>query len=119
MPTTRPVRVSALAVTASRAITIGTRPRARARLKLLFLISVRRSMADLSSFKQYYRLADVLIEPASKEQLAECTRLLALNLAHYLTAISLRFRVSALRFLTTAVNVTLSSPDLADPFSVG
>lgn len=40
-------------------------------------------MADLTSFKQYYRLADALIESASKEQLAECARLLALNLAHY------------------------------------
>jgi len=40
-------------------------------------------MADLSSFEQYYKLADVLIEQASKEQLAECARLLALNLAHY------------------------------------
>lgn len=40
-------------------------------------------MADLSSFQQYYKLADVLIEKSSKEQLAECARLLALNLAHY------------------------------------
>lgn len=40
-------------------------------------------MADLSDFQQYYRLADALIENASKEQLAECARLLALNLAHY------------------------------------
>lgn len=40
-------------------------------------------MADLSSFQQYYRLADALIDNASKEQLAECSRLLALNLAHY------------------------------------
>ena len=40
-------------------------------------------MADLSTFQQYYRLADALIENASKEQLAECARLLALNLAHY------------------------------------
>ena len=40
-------------------------------------------MADLSGFQQYYRLADALIENASKEQLAECARLLALNLAHY------------------------------------
>lgn len=40
-------------------------------------------MADLSSFQQYYKLADVLIEQSSKEQLAECARLLALNLAHY------------------------------------
>ena len=40
-------------------------------------------MADLSSFQQYYKLADVLIEQSSKDQLAECARLLALNLAHY------------------------------------
>ena len=40
-------------------------------------------MADLSGFQQYYKLADLLIEQASKEQLAECARLLALNLAHY------------------------------------
>ncbi|MDZ7594576.1 MAG: hypothetical protein U0932_07990 [Thiobacillus sp.] len=40
-------------------------------------------MTDLSDFRQYYKLADILIEQASKEQLAECARLLALNLAHY------------------------------------
>ncbi len=40
-------------------------------------------MADLSTFEQYYKLADTLIKQASKEQLAECARLLALNLAHY------------------------------------
>lgn len=40
-------------------------------------------MADLSSFQQYYKLADILIGQASKDQLAECARLLALNLAHY------------------------------------
>jgi len=40
-------------------------------------------MTDLSMFKQYYQLADRLIEQASKEQLAECARLLALNLAHH------------------------------------
>jgi hypothetical protein len=40
-------------------------------------------MADLSRFEQYYKLADMLIEKSSKEQLAECARLLALNLAHY------------------------------------
>ena len=42
-------------------------------------------MADLSTFEQYYKLADMLIEKASKEQLAECARLLSLNLAHYRT----------------------------------
>lgn len=40
-------------------------------------------MADLSDFQQYYKLADILIGQSSKEQLAECARLLALNLAHY------------------------------------
>ena len=40
-------------------------------------------MADLSTFERYYRLADDLIEHSTKEQLAECTRLLALNLAHH------------------------------------
>ena len=40
-------------------------------------------MADLSRYQQYYKLADVLIEQVSKEQLVECAKLLALNLAHY------------------------------------
>jgi hypothetical protein len=40
-------------------------------------------MTDLAMFKQYYQLADRLIEQATKEQLAECARLLALNLAHH------------------------------------
>ncbi len=40
-------------------------------------------MAERVTFKQYYELGNILIEKASKEQLAECARLLALNLAHY------------------------------------
>lgn len=40
-------------------------------------------MADLSTFKQYYKLADHLIEKVGKDDLAECARLLALNVAHY------------------------------------
>jgi hypothetical protein len=40
-------------------------------------------MADLSPFEQYYKLLDMLIEKATKEQVAEYARLLALNLAHY------------------------------------
>ena len=40
-------------------------------------------MDDLVTFEQYYELGNRLIENASKEQLAECARLLALNLAHY------------------------------------
>jgi hypothetical protein len=31
-------------------------------------------MADLSTFEQYYKLADMLIEKATKEQLTECAR---------------------------------------------
>lgn len=40
-------------------------------------------MSELSMFEQYYKLADQLIEKVSKEDLAECARLLALNVAHY------------------------------------
>jgi hypothetical protein len=40
-------------------------------------------MTDLSEFDQYYKLADMLIDQADKGQIAECARLLALNLAHY------------------------------------
>lgn len=40
-------------------------------------------MTDLSRFTEHYKLADLLIDQASKAQLAECARLLALNLAHY------------------------------------
>jgi len=40
-------------------------------------------MADLSTFAQYYKLADQLIEKVTKEDLAECARLMALNVAHY------------------------------------
>lgn len=39
-------------------------------------------MVDLSDFVNYNKLADMLIERADKEQIAECARLLALNLAH-------------------------------------
>jgi hypothetical protein len=40
-------------------------------------------MADLSEFNQYCKVADMLVDQADKEQVAECARLLALNLAHY------------------------------------
>ena len=39
-------------------------------------------MSDWERFKQYSALADQLIEAASKEQIAEAARLLALNAAH-------------------------------------
>ncbi len=40
-------------------------------------------MADLSMYVQYNKLADMLIAQATKEQIAECARLLAINVAHY------------------------------------
>ncbi|MFA6902721.1 MAG: hypothetical protein WC236_06545 [Gallionellaceae bacterium] len=40
-------------------------------------------MSDLSTFQQYYKLADQLIEKVSKDDLAELARLLAMNIAHY------------------------------------
>lgn len=40
-------------------------------------------MSDLSTFDQYSKLADLLIEKVSKEDVAECARLLAMNVAHY------------------------------------
>lgn len=40
-------------------------------------------MSDLSTFAQYYKLADQLVEKVSQEDLAECARLMAMNVAHY------------------------------------
>ena len=40
-------------------------------------------MSEIEEFVGYYRLADHLIEAASKEQIAEAARLLAVNVAHY------------------------------------
>ncbi len=40
-------------------------------------------MSDTSALDQTYELADILIRKATKEQLAECARLLAVNLAHH------------------------------------
>lgn len=37
----------------------------------------------MTEFKQYLNVGDQLINIASKEDLAECARLLAINLAHY------------------------------------
>jgi len=42
-------------------------------------------MSALSTFAQYNKLADQLIEKVSKDDLAECARLLALNVAHFET----------------------------------
>jgi hypothetical protein len=40
-------------------------------------------MPDLSRVEQYMALADKLVLLADKEELAECSRILAMNLAHY------------------------------------
>lgn len=64
-------------------------------------------MADLSIFEQYYKLADMLIEKVTKEQLAECARLLALNLAHY------RARYGELPLDETLALVDMSEPNEA------
>jgi len=41
------------------------------------------SMSDWDTFKEYNAIADSLIDGASKEQLAETARILALNIAHF------------------------------------
>jgi hypothetical protein len=40
-------------------------------------------MSDFDEFKSYYALGDRLIETMSPEQVADCLRMLALNLADY------------------------------------
>ncbi|SEL61204.1 hypothetical protein [Nitrosovibrio tenuis] len=40
-------------------------------------------MADLSKLEEYIALVDRLVELADKNELADCARLLALNIAHY------------------------------------
>jgi len=40
-------------------------------------------MSNAADISQYYKLADQLIEKCSKDELAECARILALNVAHY------------------------------------
>jgi hypothetical protein len=40
-------------------------------------------MPNMHLFKQYLQAADQLINVATKEELAECARLLAINIAHY------------------------------------
>ena len=40
-------------------------------------------MANLELFKQSLKLSDQLIHFASKEDIAECARLLAINIAYY------------------------------------
>lgn len=40
-------------------------------------------MTDMSRFQEYLGLADQLLAVSSKEDIAECARLLAINVAHY------------------------------------
>ena len=40
-------------------------------------------MTDMHKFNQYLTLADQLTSFATKEDLAECARLLTINIAHY------------------------------------
>jgi hypothetical protein len=40
-------------------------------------------MSDWETFKQYNAIADELLAAASKEQIAEAARILALNVAHF------------------------------------
>lgn len=40
-------------------------------------------MRELDDFKEAYQVADQLIEAASKEQLADAMRILAVQVAHY------------------------------------
>lgn len=40
-------------------------------------------MADIELFKKTLQLSDQLVRFASKEDIAECARLLAINIAHY------------------------------------
>jgi hypothetical protein len=40
-------------------------------------------MNNLAKLQQYLQLADNLVELAVKKELAECARLLAMNIAHY------------------------------------
>ena len=49
----------------------------------LLIVQRRFLMIDMSQFEQYLKLADQLISVATKEDLAECARLLAINIAHY------------------------------------
>ncbi len=61
-------------------------------------------MTDLSMFAQYSKLADMLIAQASKDQVAECARFLALNLAHY-----------KMRYGELPLDETLAMADAVEP----
>lgn len=62
-------------------------------------------MSDLSTFQQYYKLADRLIEKVSKDDLAETARLLALNIAHY------QMRYGALPLEETLAMIGMDKPN--------
>lgn len=62
-------------------------------------------MSDFATFKQYYNLADQLIEKSTKEDIAETARLLAMNLAHY------RSRYGALPLEETLAMIGMAKPN--------
>ena len=49
----------------------------------LLIVQRSLSMVDMSQFQKFLKLADQLTSVATKEDLAECARLLAINIAHY------------------------------------
>ncbi len=53
------------------------------RRKTYLLNNGQSFMSETLTFEQAYELVDILLKNATKEQLADCARLLALNLAHH------------------------------------
>ncbi len=70
---------------------------------------------DLTTFQQYYALADRLIAQSSKEAVAECARLLALNLAHY----EMRYGALPLDDTLTALSADEPNDDQAEMLTRG
>lgn len=71
--------------------------------------------ADLTAFQQYYALADQLIDQSSKDDVAECARLLALNLAHY----EMRYGALPLDDTLAALSATEPNDDQAELLTRG
>ena len=63
-------------------------------------------MDDIDDFHTFYELADRIIADASKEDVAEAARLLALNVAHY----QLRYGALPIRGLCRDAAVTDDRP---------
>ncbi|OYY94449.1 MAG: hypothetical protein B7Y41_06335 [Hydrogenophilales bacterium 28-61-23] len=72
-------------------------------------------MTDLNQFRQFYQLADQLIEGSSKDDIAETAKLLALNLAHYQS----KFGEIPLDEVLTVLNVVTPNDEQAVLLSSG